>query len=449
MLANRSDYLEIWKLGSPVLVTQLGTIMVAFADTMMVGAYGVDELASSAFVNSFFVIALVAQIGFSAGLTPLVGALYGRNDAHGVGRNLRAGLEVNLAVSLGITAVMAAIYFFVGKMGQPEELLSLIRQYYMIVMCSLLPMSVFNTYQQTAASTNDTAMPMWIILGANLMNVIGNYALIYGHFGMAELGLNGAGLSTLAARVAACVTIVAIMSTTKRYRPYSEGFHDRAPRGSLRRKVWLTSYPVMVQSAVECSLWTLGAVVCGWFGKLQLAAYQVVNTMGQLGFMTYMSFSTATSIKVSNYTGTGNGMMVRRITRAGLHMNLMLATLASLIFFFCGRPLIMLFNDNPGVVASAMGLVLPLMVYQYMDAIQLTYANALRGMSVVKPLLYVSVISYILLGVPTMWLFGEMLQWGNVGVYVSFVVALAAASLLLMWSYRRGLRRSFAAVPNN
>lgn len=441
MITKRTDYFEILKLGGPVLVTQIGMILVAFADTMMVGAYGVDELAASAFVNSFFVVAVVAQIGFASGLTPLAGALYGKGDSRGVGMMLRAGLQVNLLVSVGISIVMGTLYFFVGNMGQPIELLGLIRQYYLIVLGTLVPVAVFNTFQQTANSINDTAMPMWVILGANILNVIGNYALIFGHFGLPEMGLNGAGISTLVSRLLGSIVIVCFMLNHKKYRNYRSGFYEKISRGKLRKQVWITSYPVMIQSGLECFLWTVGAVVCGWFGKIQLAAYQVVNTIGQLGFMIYLSFSTACSIKVSNYTGTGNRLMVRRVTTASLHLILVLATLASIAFFLFGHPLVWLFNDDAGVIDSALGLIVPLIVYQYMDGIQLTFAAGLRGMSDVKPLLYVALISYVLLGMPSMYALAVGADMGNVGVYLSFVVALGAAALLLGVSFYKGLRK--------
>lgn len=214
------EYKELVKLGMPVMVTQLGIIMVAFADTAMVGAYGVDQLAAAAFVNSMFMVPIVMQIGFASGITPLVGALFGIGDSLRAGRTLKAGLQVNAMLSIALTAVMGILYFFLDRFGQPEELMPLIRQYYLIILASLFPMAIFNCSQQTANAVNDTASPMWIILGANVLNIIGNYLLIYGHAGLPELGLNGAGLSTLAARWTTCIGILLVLSRRKRYAEY-------------------------------------------------------------------------------------------------------------------------------------------------------------------------------------------------------------------------------------
>lgn len=434
------EYGTLFKLGMPVMATQLGIITVAFADTAMVGAYGVNELAAAAFVNSMFMIPIVMQIGFASGITPLIGALFGRDDHEGAGRTLRAGLQVNSFLSIGLTVLMGFLYFFLGNFGQPEELLPLIRQYYLIILASLLPMAIFNCSQQTSNAVNDTAMPMWIILSANVLNIIGNYVLIYGKWGFPELGLNGAGISTLTARLASAIAILAVFMLSKRYRPYKKEALGVSHVGHIRLIVWRTSWPVMIQSGIECGLWTLGAIVTGWFGKIQLAAYQVINTISQLGFMTFMSFGVAVSIRASNCTGVGDIRGVRRITTAGLHMNLVLAAIASVVFLLWGDNLTHLFSPDAEVLESAKLLILPLVLYQFGDATQLTFANGLRGTGNTKPFLWVSLIAYIMIGVPAMFWLATGLDMGNVGVYYSFSFALFAAALLLYLFFRNTIR---------
>ena len=437
----REGYGDLVRLGLPVLVTQVGIIVVNFADTMMVGRYGTDQLAAAAFVNSLFVVLTVMQIGFASGLTPLVGALFGSGNKKEAGRTLRGGLQMNVILSLSFTLVMGVVYFFLDKFGQKEELLPLIGEYYLIILFSLLPMAVFNTLQQTCNGITDTRTPMWFILIANVLNIIGNYALIFGHWGFPELGLMGAGLSTLFARILAAVAITIYFFNRKKYRAYRDGYRTSTATGEVRRKVWLTSYPVMVQSGVECLLWAFGAIVCGWYSKIQLAAYQVVNTIAQLGFMTYLSFSTATSILVANYTGTRDFTSVRRITISGLHLILLLCTLASLTFLFGGKHLIHLFTPDEAVIASAMGILLPLVVYQYMDAVQLTYCNAIRGTSEVKPLLWISIVTYIVVGIPLLLLFARIFPAANQGIFWCFCVALGVACVLLVRSFYKIIGR--------
>ncbi|MDE6444038.1 MAG: MATE family efflux transporter [Muribaculaceae bacterium] len=433
------SYKSLIRLGIPVLITQLGVIVVNFADTMMVGAYGLDELAASAFVNSLFVVVIVMLMGFAGGVTPLIGALYGRGDHKEGGAVLRAALQVNVVISILFTLIMTGVYFFLDRFGQDPELLPVAREYYLIVLFTLIPMSVFNCFQQMANGTTDTATPMWIILFCDVLNIGGNYLLIFGKFGCPELGLTGAGISTLVARTVGALIIVAVVARRRRYRAYWEAMKQTPSGGGRRMKVWTTSYPLMIQSGVECGLWAVGAIVSGWFGKVQLAAYQVMNTIAQLGFMTYMGFGWATSIRVANFTGVGDIDGVRQITKAGLHLVLLLATFASVIFFFFTENLVHIFTPEEEVALAALPLVAPLILYQYCDGAQLTFVNALRGTSVVKPLLWISVISYIAVGIPALLLLAKGFNLGAEGVYYSFSIALACATILLVIAFRKAL----------
>ena len=431
---------SLLKLGIPVLVTNIGIILVSFADTMMVGTYGINELAASAFVNSLFLVATVMLLGFAGGVTPIIGALYGKGDHEEGGLMLRASLIVNLSVAVIFVLVMGILFFFLDYFGQDPELMPVAKEYYLIILPMMIPMAIFNCFQQASNGVNDTATPMWIILGADCVNIIGNYLLIFGKFGFPELGLAGAGWSTLAARTLGALAIVLVYAYAPKYRIYWQKLHTGHSGPERKRQVWLTSYPLMVQSGVECGLWSFGAVVSGWFGKVELAAYQVMNTIGQLGFMIYMSFGWATSIKVANFTGQKDFDGVRRVTKVGLHMILVLATLASVVFMLFTDEMVTYFTPEADVVAYALLMIAPLVLYQYCDGTQLTYVNALRGTSEVKPLLWISTVSYLVVGIPALLLFAKGFQMETVGVYYSFSVALLTASVLLVWTFYKTVR---------
>lgn len=438
----RGEYGALARLGFPVALTQVGIIALAFADTIMVGHYGVAQLAAAAFVNSVFLIPMVMLMGLSGGITPLVGALYGAGDTRGVGEVARGGVRVDIIVGAILTLLMTGLYFLLDRFGQEESLLPEIKDYYLILLFSLLPMTIFNAFQQVSNGITDTATPMWMILGSVVLNIIGNYMLIYGNWGCPELGLRGAGIATVVSRCAGAVGMVTVFFLRRRYRPYAVGFRNASPGAPLLRKVWLTSYPVMIQSGVECSLWSFGAVVCGWFGAVSLAAYQIVNTIGQLGFMIFMSIGVAVSVRVANNIGAGNYPGASLSARAGLHLNWLLATGASILFLGAGRILIGFFTPDMEVISSALLLLPPLALYQYLDATQLTYCNAIRGTSEVKPLLWISLASYILVGIPALLLFACQFGWGNLGVYYSFCVALLTAALLA-WRVFARIRARF------
>jgi MATE family multidrug resistance protein len=439
-LAGKGEYKNLLRLGAPVLVTQAGVIVVSFADTMMVGAYGTNQLAASAFVNNFFLVVVLMLIGFAGGITPLVGALYSQKRYFEAGRTFRGGLQLNMMMALLVIAIMGVLYLFLDKMGQSPEIIPIARPYYLMVLVSIIPMSFFNASQQMSNGVGDTSVPMWIILGSNALNVLGNYALIFGKLGCPELGLTGAGISTVTARWCSAIAIALVHMRCRRYQPYLKGLFTSGSMSTIHHKVWRTSYPLMIQSGMESVLWTLGAMVCGWFGKIQLSAYQIVTTIGQLGFMTYLSFGVATSIRVAHATGVGDVAGIRRAANAGLHLVLLLATIASAVFFIFGNFMLHSFTSDELVIHSAKMLILPLILYQYADGVQLTYSSALRGTSKVKPLLWIATISYVIVGIPVMLLLSVTAGFGHVGVYYSFCISLFLTTIMVCITFKKAVR---------
>ena len=203
-------YGDMLSLGLPIVIGQFGIILVSFADTMMVGHYTTDDLAAASFVNNVFNLAIIFSTGFSYGLTPLVGSLFGKSDYTGVGRMLKNSLLANAIVSAVLVLVMGVLYLNIGRMGQPVELLPLIRPYYLVLLVSLPFILLFNAFKQFADGITDTRTSMWILLAGNAVNIFGNWLLIYGKWGMPELGVFGAGISTLFSRIFTLAVFVGI-----------------------------------------------------------------------------------------------------------------------------------------------------------------------------------------------------------------------------------------------
>ena len=197
LLPYKQHVVSLLKLGLPIVVGQLGMIILGLADTVMIGHHSTDELAAAAFVNNVFNLAIIFATGFSYGLTPLIGMLQGSGNTQGIGRVFRNALVAHTALALLLTAIMYVVYCFVDQMGQPVELLPHIRPYFILQLVSLVFVMLFNSYRQFAEGLTDTRTPMWILLGGNALNIVGNYLLIYGSFGLPEWGLFGAGVSTL------------------------------------------------------------------------------------------------------------------------------------------------------------------------------------------------------------------------------------------------------------
>ena len=435
-----SRCLFILRLALPVTIAQLGFIAVSFADNIMVGRYSTESLAASSFVVNVFNVVLLGSIGFSYGLTPLIGALFGRGENMSIGKTLRAGLIANLIVALAASSFMAIIYRFIPKMGQPAELLPLIRPFFLIYLASLIPAAIFNTFTQWSYAVRNTSMPMWILLGCFSVNIVGNYALIYGHLGCPELGLLGAGLSTLFARVAGAVIIAGVFFMSRKYAVYREGLlNGRMPKGTLK-KVFNTSWPVALQMSFETGAFSACAIFAGWLGTVSLASFQVILVIGTLGFCIYYSIGTAISVLTANEMGRGLSEACRRPAFDGYIVMIAAMLVSCAIFILFCRQLIGLFSDDERVVSMAASLLFPLVLYQLGDATQITFANALRGTSRVRPLMWISFISYIIVGLPSTWILAFPASMGVYGIELSFSISLFLAAALYLYAFLKATK---------
>ncbi len=134
----KQHYKALLLLGLPIVVGQLGVIVLGFADTLMIGHHSTEELGAASFVNNLFTLCIIFSTGFSYGLTPVVGGFYGNRRFAEAGQALRCSLVANVLVALLLTLVMAVLYFNVERLGQPGELLPLIKPYYLVLLASLV-----------------------------------------------------------------------------------------------------------------------------------------------------------------------------------------------------------------------------------------------------------------------------------------------------------------------
>ena len=318
----RDHYVALLRLGVPIMIGQLGIIIVGFADNMMVGHHTSEELAAASFVNNLFNLPLMFALGFSLGLTPLIGNLVGKNQVAKAGQTLRYGLIANLLLAILLIGVMSVVYVNIDRMGQPEELLPLIKPYFLIHLSGLIFIMLFNAFKQFADGIMDTRISMYILLCGNVLNIIGNYLLIFGPGFFPELGLLGAGFSTLLSRIFTLSVFVYLFFFTSRYGRFKEGFrHLKGDSGKQLLHLTKMGMPIAFQMGMETGSFNLSVIMMGWIGTAALAAHQAVATFTTIGFMLYYGIGSAITILVSNAKGAGEMNKVRSIANAGFACN--------------------------------------------------------------------------------------------------------------------------------
>ncbi|WP_294534568.1 MATE family efflux transporter [uncultured Bacteroides sp.] len=432
----KNHYKALVSLGLPIVIGQIGVIILGFADTLMIGHHSTAELGAASFVNNVFNLAIIFSTGFSYGLTPIVGGLFGTSQYAPAGQALRNSLLANSLVAFLITLCMSVLYWNVESLGQPEELIPLIKPYYLVLLASLVFVMLFNCFKQFTDGITDTRTAMWILLGGNVLNIFGNYLLIYGKCGLPELGLLGAGISTLFSRMVMVVVFVCIFLRSSRFVRYKVGFLRMGWSKAMFCRLNGLGWPIAFQMGMETASFSLSAIMIGWLGTIALASHQVMLAISQFTFMMYYGMGAAVAVRVSNFNGQRDIVNVRRAAYAGFHMMMALGAVLSLIVFLFRNQLGSWFTDSPEVVTMVTSLIVPFLIYQFGDGLQITFANALRGISDVKPMMLIAFIAYFVISLPVGYLCGFVLDWGIVGVWMAFPFGLTSAGWMLWWRFR-------------
>ena len=437
----REDYSATIKIGVPIVLGQLGIVVVGLVDNIMVGHFSTSDLAAASFVNSVFNIPILFGMGFSYGLTPLVGQFFGRGDKFRVGGLLRNSLLANFMIGLFLSVAMGIMYLNVHRMGQPEELLPLIRPYFLLQLTSLVFVMMFNSFKQFADGITDTKTSMWIMLSANLLNIIGNSLLIYGVGGLPALGLTGAGISTLASRIFMFVAFAILFFRKQSYRRYLVGYHRTTYNTGDLKVLNRMGMMVGLQMGMETALFSISGVMIGWLGTVPLAAHQVVASISTLGFMVYYGVGSAVSIRVSNFFGRGDIAGVRRATLAGTHLLGLLAISVSVFFLLVREQIGRIYTTSEDVVNMVAVMKVILVFYQYGDSLQIIFANALRGVADVTSMAVISFIGYFVIALPVSYVCGFVLDWGIEGIWVGYPVGLTLTGGMMCWRFYHFLRK--------
>ena len=311
------------------------------------------------------------------------------------------------------------------------------RPYYLVLLASLPFVMLFNAFKQFTDSITETRTSMWILLSGNLLNIIGNYILIYGKMGVSEMGVVGAGVSTLVSRIVMVGIFLAVFLCKRSMKQYREGFFSLGWSRQLVRRLTTLGTPIALEMGMETASFSLSIVMVGWLGTIALASHQVMSTISQFTFMVYYGLGAAVAVRTSYFHGQGDILNTRHVVTAGLRLMVMLEILLGGILFLLRNDIGSWFTDSAEVSASVLTLMLPFFIYQFGDGLQINYANALRGIADVKPLMVIAFIAFFVISLPVGYLCGFVMGYRLVGVWMAFPFGLTSAGVMMWWRFRK------------
>lgn len=404
-------------------------------DTAMVGSLGEFPVAAAGAASSVFFLFTVFGFGLSSAVSPLVSMAAAKNDKAETAGILRGSYWAAVLISLIIMILLFLVSFFFNFLKQNAEVSEMAVSYLRIIIWSVLPMIVFLSVKQFADGLSFTRSSMLITLLAIPTNAFLNWLLIYGNWGMPELGLDGAGYATLITRVFMMLAMILFVHRSK-------GLHSfviNKPKlvGSFTRKVFRIGVPSGFQYFFEVAAFGTAMIMAGWIGVAQQAAHQIAINTAALTYMAVTGLSAAGSIRVGAAFG---GYAVREVRIAGKSA----VILGAVWMLLCGIGLALfrtqiagLFIGEADVLFWAEKLLLIAAMFQLSDGIQAIGLGILRGISDVRIPTLITLFAYWIIGIPMAWILGFHSSLSIEGIWIGLSFALSVSAGLLYWRFNR------------
>ncbi len=435
---------HIWetiKLAIPVSIGQLGHIMLGVVDSFMVGKLGAEPLAAAALANGLFFLIMVLGIGMSHAITALVAIARGEKNKEKCGVILRQGLLVNVLFSIVLTVVTFGAAQLVTYLNQDYQVAELTKSYLEILSISIFPFMLFQTYRQFVEGLSHTKPPMYVALLSNIVNVFGNWVLIFGNLGFPALGLNGAGYTTLLTRIFMSLLMMSFVLKSSRYKEFNPSLKFRKIDWDIIKNIVNLGLPSGLMYSMEVGVFALAAIIIGWLGSAALAAHQIAINLASISYMVVLGISAAATIRVGNALGKKNISEVKLAGKASIILGLLFMSFTGIIFVIFNKELPQLYINDSHVVALASSLLYIAALFQLSDGVQAVVMGMLKGLTDVKIPMIITFVAYWIIALPTGYVLGFTLKLDIVGIWLGLFLGLTTAAILFLFRFYHKLKK--------
>ncbi|MBW4465872.1 MAG: MATE family efflux transporter [Pegethrix bostrychoides GSE-TBD4-15B] len=422
-------------LATPLAGAQLAQAATAFVDTVMMGLLGGSVLAAGGLGATLFQILVIISTNVISAVSPLVASAYGAGQQTTVGKILRQGfwLVAGLALPLGLLLWYAAP--LLRMLGQDPAIIAIALPYIRAVVWGLPALLGFAVLRNLVSALSDPRPIIVITLAGTLCNVLGNYLLMFGKFGLPKLGLAGIGWASAISLWGMFAALMLYLFSQPRYRPYHL-LGQLWPDLDLLGELLQIGLPIGVLAAVETGMFALTTVLMGQIGAVPLAAHQIVLQTASITFMVPLGISFATTIRVGQQLGQQNRRGARRAGVVGIAISALFMSLTALLVWLFPAPIIGLYVDlgnpaNADLVQLARQLLVIAAVFQIADGVQVSAAGALRGLPDTRVPLLIGLLAYWGVGLSSSYWLGIRLGWGGVGLWWGLALGLLMAAVVL------------------
>jgi multidrug resistance protein, MATE family len=424
---------ETLKLSYPIIIGQLGAVLMGVADNIMVGKLGAEPLAASGVANAVYFLVMVLAFGTLTAVSPRVAMYQSAGDTISNATMYKSCWAVGWILIMAMLIILMPVTYFFEIFNQSKNVNDLAKEYLYIINISTIPFLLFYSLKQYTDGLSLTRIAMVITILGLLINVWLNWLFIYGNWGIPAFGLNGAGIATLLSRLLMFLLIILYIRNSNYFKNILTN-----PFNSVKAEViqiLKVGVPAGFQFFFEVAAFAGAAIIIGWIGTNELAAHQVAISIASVTYMIASGFGAAGSIRVGNAVGEKNIVELKKsgITVLGLvivFMSLCCICFVTMPHFFVG-----LYINDEFVYPIAISLIIIAAFFQLSDGVQVVCLGVLRGMADVNIPMFITFFAYWIVGIPLGYILAFNYGFSAVGIWIGLSAGLTVSAILLVFRF--------------
>ncbi|MFS0489113.1 MATE family efflux transporter [Leadbetterella byssophila] len=436
------ELFKTYKLALPIIISQLGVILMATSDNVIVGRLlGPLSLGAAGIANSIaFLISSIA-VGGMAVIAPMVSKLIAEQKQGELARLYFNSLIVALIFSGLLTAIGIVVYYNFSILGQTADIERLGAPFFIFIILSNVPMIFFLAVKQFTDGFSKPSIVMYITLLGLVFDILGNMILITGWWIFPELGLNGAAIGTIFSRILMFSILLYYTKSKEIFATLFDKTHWEWDT-KLIKVILERSVPAGFQSFFEIAAFSFAVIMMGWLSETDLAAHQIAINVASTTYMMATGFAHAGSIRIGEAWGNKDRHGIQLAGKAAYTWVLAFMGTCAIIIILFGNNIIHLYIEDVEVLKAALPLLTIAAFFQLSDGAQAVGLGVLRGLADIKIPTYITFLAYWLIALPAGYIFGFPLNRGAQGIWYGLLLGLTFSALFLYARYRNVSKRS-------
>ncbi len=430
----------ILTLGLPLVGSHLAQMLLHVTDTVMMGWYGVTELAAVVLASSSFFIVFIVGAGFAQAVMPMVASAIGRGDEVQVRRDARMGIWLSIAYGLMTYPLFWWSEPLLLALAQQPDVAALCQDFLRIAGFGMIPALLIMVLKSYLAALERTQVVLWVTLAAVGVNIALGWALIFGNWGAPELGVRGAAIASVVVQGLTFVVLAIYagwLPELRRYRLFQRFWR---PDWLALAQVFRLGMPIGLTSLAEGGMFQAAALMMGWIGTVELAAHGIAMQATSLTFMVHVGLSNATTVRTALAAGSGDLAGMRTGAKVSIALSMAFALFTVALFLLFPGAIMALFldtakADTTRIIVFGSVLLAVAALFQLADALQVMALGLLRGVKDTRVPMWIAALSYWAVGIPCSYLLAFKAGFGGAGLWLGLVIGLTVASASLMFRF--------------